>query len=147
MEMSDRIRMAREAASLTQEELAARLRERTGRKVAAVIVSRWERGVAAPGAELLVALAAALGRSPEWLRTGLERGDSAPVLPDEVLAAIAASGMRAPDSDEVRYLAARGASSTGWTPAAFLALLQQMRLGEVAAAQHFVDPNVPRRTR
>ncbi len=147
MDMPDRIRIAREAASLTQEELAAKLRESTGRKVAAVIVSRWERGVAAPGSELLVALAAAVGRSPEWLRTGIERGDSAPVLADEVLAAVAAQGMRAPDADEARYLAARGASSTGWTPAAFVALLQQMRLGEVAASQHFVDADVPRRVR
>lgn len=69
-ELGRRIAEARRARGLTQETVAARIRERTGRSVPAVLVSRWERGATTPSAEYVLPLAAALEVAAEDLFRG-----------------------------------------------------------------------------
>jgi transcriptional regulator with XRE-family HTH domain len=70
-----RLRVARETAVLTQEELAERISTNKGS------VSRWERGETSPRGTALRSLAKALGTTVEWLRDG---GTDAPVRTDRV---------------------------------------------------------------
>ena len=61
MEISDRIRDARQKAGLTQAALADAL------GISQPTVNRWERGEGEPSAAQLTAIAGATGTSPEWL--------------------------------------------------------------------------------
>lgn len=69
-----RLRLAREARGLTQEELARRV------NVTASTVSKWEQGARAnPQSRAMVAVAALLGVSLDWLLLGKGRGPAAEV--------------------------------------------------------------------
>jgi len=66
-----RLRAAREAAGLSRAELARRL-ERAGVRLDGHTIYRWERGMAAPRTEaMLAAMAKALDTTPAWLRYGV----------------------------------------------------------------------------
>lgn len=82
--IGQRIRQARLAAGLAQEDLA----HAVGCRVTQV--SRWERGLNAPSADAIVSLAKALRASTVWLLTG----------EDDVTAAVRPSG-RVPPRDEI----------------------------------------------
>lgn len=109
-------------------------------------IVRYEEEMPASGPDLVILdkIATALRVRPEWVLYGVGVSDDT-ALPGDVMAAIEADGLRPPDDVEVALLRARAAASTGWTPRSFVAMLRQIRIGEVAAAQHFVDPDVPRR--
>jgi len=66
MNISDRIKDAREAMGLTQQELADRL------QTSGSLVSAWERGETAPRGSSRIKLAKALKVRAEWLRSGQE---------------------------------------------------------------------------
>ena len=76
--LSDNIKRLRSAAGLSQEELAAKLH------VVRQTVSKWEKGLSVPDADMLIALAEALDCSPaELLGAAVEEGGS-PVRADEL---------------------------------------------------------------
>lgn len=65
--IGDRIRQAREAMGLSQEDLAARVDG-----VSRVAVSQWENGESRPRDKRLEKIAQALHLDYEWLRTGVK---------------------------------------------------------------------------
>lgn len=80
-DLGRRIAEARRACGLTQETVAARIREQTGRSVPSVLVSRWERGATTPSTEFMLPLAAALGVATEDLFRGDEGEHAVSVQP------------------------------------------------------------------
>lgn len=78
MTIGERVRAARKAAHLSQNDLAGRI------GATSTIVSRWERGTATPGTEFCVALAEAFGCSLDWLIKGEGDGPAEPELLDAV---------------------------------------------------------------
>lgn len=71
MSIGNRVRACRKAAHLSQNDLAVRI------GATPTIVSRWERGTAAPGRESCVALAEVFGCSLDWLIRGEGNAPSA----------------------------------------------------------------------
>jgi len=72
MELKDRILVAREAAGLTQQELA----DATGKTRGAV--AQWESGKTRPRHNVLVAIAEATQRDIAWIESGIEAAEGAP---------------------------------------------------------------------
>lgn len=66
MELSERIRKAREAAGLTQEELAAAVGHTRG------AVAQWEGGTTQPRRKALALISRATGKPTSWLEHGIE---------------------------------------------------------------------------
>lgn len=76
-DMGGRIRLARKAAHLTQDNLAAILRVSNG------AISSWETGASAPTRARFQELAQILECDPAWLLTGVKpNGSTAPIAPD-----------------------------------------------------------------
>lgn len=137
-----RLRSKRERAGLTREQLAVKC------GVSARVVAKYETESEIPtsGPDLgkVAQLADALGTTPAELLWGVGAEEA---LPEAVLAAIHEAKIPAPDTAETRFMLDRAAASTGWTPESYVTLLKQIRIGELAASQHFVDADVPRRVR
>jgi len=73
--IGERIARARVAAGLSQSELGKRI------DAESQTISKWERGIMAPSAQNLVALAKVLRRSAEWIMEGVEEDGATPPAP------------------------------------------------------------------
>lgn len=100
--LSDNIKAARESKGLSQEELAARL------NVVRQTVSKWERGLSVPDADLLIALSEATG-----VPVGVLLGETVPTPKPDGLEALAAKlevvNLQLARQGETRRRALRGA--------------------------------------
>ena len=81
--LSDNIKRLRSAAGLSQEDLAAKLH------VVRQTVSKWEKGLSVPDADMLIALAEALDSSPAELLGAVEEEGGSPVRADELAGRLA----------------------------------------------------------
>ncbi len=81
--LSDNIKRLRSAAGLSQEDLAAKLH------VVRQTVSKWEKGLSVPDADMLIALAEALDSSPAELLGAAEEEGGSPVRADELAGRLA----------------------------------------------------------
>lgn len=70
--VGDNVKAAREAAGLTQRQLAERL------DIDAMSVSRWERGVVLPSVESVASLAQVLERADGWFYVDHDYDESSP---------------------------------------------------------------------
>ena len=75
MDLKDRILSAREAANLTQQDLA----DATGKTRGAV--AQWESGKTRPRHNALVAIASATGKDITWLESGIDNLQTSPTKP------------------------------------------------------------------
>ena len=81
--LSDNIKKLRSAAGLSQEELAGKLH------VVRQTVSKWEKGLSVPDADMLIALAQALDSSPAELLGAVGEEDTGPAQAHELAGQLA----------------------------------------------------------
>ena len=117
--LGDNIKRLRCAAGLSQEELAGRLH------VVRQTVSKWEKGLSVPDADMLIALAGALGSSPEeLLGSAGERLPESPSV-DEMAGQLAQANAKLAEQLDKNRRLRRGLSFAA-VAVACLALLVQL---------------------